>query len=305
MPPVSRKRPLPKPSLGGADLLDSIMGGISGTMQQLPTRPQGAASRKQVQFAEEEMATHFGMVRAPPTTVGMREDRNVCRNPECHGSDFDTDWRQGDRICRLCGCVQNNRSVECHDEEHRTFADDDKKESKQRTSKVMGPGVTNVSGALARVHKLTESNADAEDGISERDRKRIDAYKGKVRDLANILELHTGQITLDAQQLADDLVRSQILHEQHCGKPGGTCRLRLKQQSAALIGAALLKEAMRKHGVDRLFEELKSALKGDDVDAADASKVGRTTNIVSDLLKGRDLLKGHRFPFASSNSLRR
>lgn len=39
--------------------------------------------------------------------------------------------------------------------------------------------------------------------------------------------------------------------------------------------------------IDRLFEEVKMALRGDDVDAADAPKVGKCAQIVAKLLKGR------------------
>ena len=94
--------------------------------------------------------------------------------------------RQGDRICRHCGCVQNTRSVESQEEEHRTFADDDKKESKMRTSVMARGGGGGIGGnkSLAQAHALAQNGADAEDGLTEKDRKRIEAYRSKVRGAA-------------------------------------------------------------------------------------------------------------------------
>ena len=123
---------------------------------------------------------------------------------------------------------------------------------------------------------------------------KLELVKDKVTVLSDALEL-TDTIKFDGHMLCEDLVRKQHEHDVQCGK-GGTCRLTLRLRPAAVIAAALLKEAMRKNGIDRLFEELKKVLKGDDVDAADTGKVGKTHAIV------RDLLKGAPYPCADEDS---
>ena len=244
-----RKRPLPPSSGGGADLLDSILGGMTKTMRQLPVRPPNYRGPGSGHEEGLEIASHYGMVR-PAQGAGTVVDKLACRNPECGGREFDTDWRQGDRICRRCGAVQNHRSVESHEEEHRTFADDEKKESKQRTSQVTARGGGAVGQAnLQRVAKLADDAGDGEDGISEKDLNRINKYKEKVADLANKLEL-TGNIVREGQELCKRFVANQIAHDEGCGRPGN-CRLGFKNRSHALVAAAVLKEAMRKHDTDR------------------------------------------------------
>ena len=280
-----RKRKAPAKPPGGLNLLDSIMGGMSKTMDRLPTRKPGAAAASTGD--ELEVATHFQMVR-PPTNGGP-VDKTRCRNIECNSREFDVDMRQGDRICRNCGCVQNSRSVESYEEEKRTFADDDNKESKQRTSQVHGKGGGSVGNSgLARVHALAAAEGSDTDAFSERDQIKIDQYKTKARTIGETLEL-SQQIILEGQKLCEKLVASENLHAKECGKAGtgASCRLTFRHRSPAVVAAAVLKEAMRLHQTDRLFEELKAALKGDDVDAADAKKVGRMSVLVSELLKGR------------------
>ena len=146
-PGAKRKRPeaSSSSSSGGLDLLDSIMGGMSRTMDRIPVRKPGSASAAAVED-HLEVASHYQMVR--PSQHGVPEDKNVCRNPECGGRVFNVDMRQGDKICVNCGCVQNTRSVESYEEEKRTFADDDGKESKSRTSKAGGS--PNSSACVAR-----------------------------------------------------------------------------------------------------------------------------------------------------------
>jgi transcription initiation factor TFIIIB Brf1 subunit/transcription initiation factor TFIIB len=281
-----RKRKAPeKPRASSFDLMDSIMGGMTRTMDKVPVR--SAASRAALASEEAlESVSHYQMLRSAPEAF----DKTICRNPDCGGREFDVDMRQGDRICRLCGAVQNTRSVESYEEEKRTFADDDKKEDKSRTSAPNARGGTSVGNAnLAKVQRLAEDASDGKDGISEKDQRRIDEYKTMVRSIADAMCGVQGQIVLDAQQLSEKFVAQQLSHDRECGKPGGTCRLCLSSSRTkpALIAAALLKEALRKAGHDRLFEELKGALKAVDVAATDAKKVGRTATLVQDLLKGR------------------
>ena len=63
----------------------------------------------------------------------------------------------------VLGTVQNARSVESQQEEHRTFADDDKKESKQRTSRIdsgRGGGAVGAISGLQGAHAIAEKLAD-------------------------------------------------------------------------------------------------------------------------------------------------
>ena len=55
---------------------------------------------------------------------GSLWDVHRCRNPECRRSSFQVASRDGDRVCNYCGVVQNARSLESMEEEHRTFKDD-------------------------------------------------------------------------------------------------------------------------------------------------------------------------------------
>ena len=275
--PAAKRR---KPSSSG-DLLDSILGGIDRTMSTTP----GAFRAEE----EPEVASHYQIVRAPPASDPNR--KSMCRNWECGGTEFENDYRSGDRVCRSCGAVQNARNCESQEEEHRTFADDDKKDSKQRTSRSASTGVGMAK--LEQANQLAHGQADG-DELTHKQRKKIADYKDKVTVLSDALKL-TDTIKFDGHMLCEDLVRKQHEHDVQCGK-GGTCRLTLRLRPAALMAAAVLKEALRKNGTDRLFEELKVVLKGDDVDAADKGKVGKAHGIV------RDLLKGAPYPCADEDS---
>ena len=275
--PAAKRR---KPS-SSDNLLDSILGGIDRTMSTTP----GAFRAEE----EPEVASHYQIVRAPPASDPNR--KSMCRNWECGGTEFENDYRSGDRVCRSCGAVQNARNCESQEEEHRTFADDDKKDSKQRTSRSASTGVGMAK--LEQANQLAHGQADG-DELTHKQRKKIADYKDKVTVLSDALEL-TDTIKFDGHMLCEDLVRKQHEHDVQCGK-GGTCRLTLRLRPAALMAAAVLKEALRKNGTDRLFEELKVVLKGDDVDAADKGKVGKAHGIV------RDLLKGAPYPCADEDS---
>ena len=119
----AQRRP-PKRPIGGGSLLDNI---LSKT-----TKLHSSVRNTRVGDDTNEVATPYMMSRsacAPSSLV-------VCRMPECTPDDqsavFDIDMRNGNRVCMRCGTVQNSRSIESQEEEHRTFADDDKAESKKR-----------------------------------------------------------------------------------------------------------------------------------------------------------------------------
>lgn len=274
---IKRKRDGPA-SVGGLSLLDSILGKVDNQMRKVSKRAPGAAEDDEAL----EVASHFQMVK-PDKRIGA--ERLACRNCGCF--EMENDMRQGDRICKRCGVVQNARNVESHEEEHRTFADDDKKQDKKRAEVQSGRGGGGVGvAALSQVHQLASAQADVGGLLTEADHKRITHYQNKVRTLSDALGVSDNQaIQSDARSLCETLVENQRIHDQECGRPNG-CRLSFKFRSHALVAAGVLRTAMQKNNVNRLFEELKSALKGDDVDAADAKKVGKCAQLVRDLLKG-------------------
>jgi len=272
------KRPKAAAS-GGVDLLDSILGGLD-TMTARSSKA-GSVYRP---GDELETASHYQMLRP---SGAHSVPKGQCRNIGCEGRDFENDCRAGDRVCRLCGAVQNARNVESQEEEHRTFADDDKKESKQRTSRVDGRGGGAVGSTnLQSVHNLAEKMGTDGDGLTDRQERTIQQYQEKVGVLSAKMNLSSA-IKVDAEALCMDLVHKQKQHDAKCCE-GDKCHLHLgKLLSHALVAAALLKTAMRKDGTtDRLFLELKETLKGDDVDAADAKKIGPTYTKCEGLLKG-------------------
>ena len=174
---------------GGANLLDSLLGGMNRTMARLPTKPMSQAQR---QAEQAEAGMHYGMYKPPPQKDG-KSDPNVCRNPDCGGREFEIDWRQGDRICQSCGAVQNSRSVENRDAEYRIFQDDEKSANKERASVISGRGGGSVGQAnVAGAHALANKNAakqEGENGLTDKDHKRITDYQEKVVSLGEHLNL--------------------------------------------------------------------------------------------------------------------
>ena len=106
-------------------LLDDILGKT--------TKLHSSVRNTRVGDDANEVATPYMMSKS----ASVSSSSVVCRMPECTPPNtaaiFDIDQRHGDRVCVRCGTVQNSRSIESQEEEHRTFADDDKAESKKRT----------------------------------------------------------------------------------------------------------------------------------------------------------------------------
>ena len=185
-----RKQPTASSSSGGINLLDSIMGGMTKTMDRLPARKPGQGSSAIAQEDFQEVASHY-MMAARPAQGTDPPDKNICKNPECGGRDFNVDMRRGDKICNSCGAVQNARSLEDYSEEKRTFADDDKKQDKQRAERNGdGKASTRAGGQHAQAEKLAmKVGADGGDGISPQDEARIEKYKEAVQHLGQQLTL--------------------------------------------------------------------------------------------------------------------
>ncbi len=74
-------------------------------------------------------------VMPQPPSIGRR-----CRNQNCNASMFELAQRDGDLVCAHCGVVQNMHSLESQEEEHRSFADDDKSVSRKRAEVFQCPG---------------------------------------------------------------------------------------------------------------------------------------------------------------------
>ena len=106
-------------------LLDDILGKT--------TKLHSSVRNTRVGDDANEVATPYMMSKSASASSSSA----VCKMPECTPPNmaaiFDIDMRHGDRVCVRCGTVQNSRSIESQEEEHRTFADDDKAESKKRT----------------------------------------------------------------------------------------------------------------------------------------------------------------------------
>eukprot|EP00966_Prymnesium_polylepis_P142025 3279898-Prymnesium_polylepis.1 len=119
--------------------------------------------------------------------------------------------RGGDRICTHCGVVQNSRSLESQEEEHRTFADDDKAQDKKR-AEVSRDGRTGgivADRALAKVSSIAASSAEQDGDLTEKDFKRLDKYRVATRDLADVMSLSlSAQVVQDALDACDRYVRS-------------------------------------------------------------------------------------------------
>ena len=122
-PGAAQRRPAPKRS--GTSLLDDILGKTA--------KLHSSVRNTRVGDDANDVATPYMMSKSASASSSLL----VCRMPECTPPNtaaiFDIDMRHGDRVCVRCGTVQNSRSIESQEEEHRTFADDDKAESKKRT----------------------------------------------------------------------------------------------------------------------------------------------------------------------------
>ena len=147
---AAQRRPALKRPLGGMSLLDDILGKT--------TKLHSSVRNTRVGDDANEVATPYMMSKS----ASVSSSSVVCRMPECTPPNtaaiFDIDQRHGDRVCVRCGTVQNSRSIESQEEEHRSFADDDKAESKKRAEtndgKQGGPSLA-LALALARTQALT------------------------------------------------------------------------------------------------------------------------------------------------------
>mmetsp|Transcript_11055 Transcript_11055/g.27655 ORF Transcript_11055/g.27655 Transcript_11055/m.27655 type:complete len:400 (+) Transcript_11055:68-1267(+) len=263
------RRPAPKRPIGGGSLLDNI---LSKT-----TKLHSSVRNTRAGDDTNEVATPYMMSRsacAPSSLV-------VCRMPECtppgQSAVFDIDMRHGDRVCVRCGTVQNSRSIESQEEEHRTFADDDKAESKKRAEindgKQGGRTGDKSLGAAMGI-------ANAEPGKED---KKLEAWKNKVKDLATKMKL-SSSIKDSAFNFCTMFSESQKLHDEQC--KDANCRLRkgVLRKRDDLVAASLLQYALREQGFARQFQTFAHHLRGVD-ESQFRADVGQVFGLVKAHLK--------------------
>ena len=164
-----RKRPR------GGSLLDGLMADVAQLHRS------AAAPRAVFDDDVESAPHHCGPPPARHLGPGGPQVRETCRNAECGRSEFEVDGRRGDRICLHCGTVQNARSMESLEEEHRSFADDDKghlKKRAERPNRDGKAGSTRVDRSLQRAARLAESGEQSE--MPPKEASRQDKYVGAV-----------------------------------------------------------------------------------------------------------------------------
>ena len=177
--------PPPARAGGGGNFLDSILGNI-GKLHTEAMRGT-PAQRQQWRNSDLESDSPYMLPKAAPVgyqplAPGQRmSDYARCRNPECNSTSFDNDARGGDRVCNQCGVVQNVRSIENLEEEHRSFNDDDgKSEAKKRVERVSHDGrlVAKIGGndAMRRIHAA--ATAEGEGEKSKKDQEKLEEGPG-------------------------------------------------------------------------------------------------------------------------------
>jgi len=251
-------------------LLDDILGKT--------TKLHSSVRNTRVSDDANEVATPYMMSKSASASSSLV----VCKMPECTPPNtaaiFDIDMRHGDRVCVRCGTVQNSRSIESQEEEHRTFADDDKAESKKRTEINDGKqggrtGDRSLSGALAL------SNAD-----TGKEDKKLDAWKNKVKDVATKMKL-TSAVKDSAFNFCTMFSDSQKLHDELCKDP--KCRLRkgmLKKDD--LVASSVLMYALREQGFARQFQTFAAHLRiGNEEKEKFRAEVGQVFGLVKEHLK--------------------
>lgn len=194
---------------GGANLLDDIMRNVTQLHASLPARSRGIAAIDDDEVASPYMiskaSTNATMAVAAATSTPGMAALEVCRNAQCGRSEFEVDARRGDRICIHCGVVQNSRSLESHEEEHRTFADDDKSESKKRAEiQRDGQSGGQVSEELKKMQSLAASSGDKVGGLSDKDANRLAKVKQLIGELATRMELSGNNSVVEAAKDATE-----------------------------------------------------------------------------------------------------
>ncbi len=216
----------------------------------------------------------------------------LCRNAECAGRGlapaYETDSAHGDRICTYCGAVQNARSIENLEEEHRTFRDDDGKSQSRKRAEVQRGGRT---GTVVGNADLAQAQTIAGGGSVDKQRKEVEVLEGRVQRLAGRMQLSRAVVD-KTNHLAEQLVRSQAEHALRCGqdKGGSKCRLGKRPKHKTLVAAALINVTKRDEKTDLQFQELAEVCREADDSCASVKdlEVRQVFLLVSDLLRYGD-----------------
>jgi len=250
-------------------LLDDILGKT--------TKLHSSVRNTRVGDDANEVATPYMMSKS----ASVSSSSVVCRMPECTPPNtaaiFDIDQRHGDRVCVRCGTVQNSRSIESQEEEHRSFADDDKAESKKRAETNDGKqGGSTKDASLKTANALANAETGKED-------KKLDAWKHKVTDVATKMKL-TSVVKDSAFNFCTMFSDSQKLHDELCKDPN--CRLRkgVLRKKDDLIAASVLMHALREQGLARQFQTFAAHLSIGNAEKFRA-EVGQVFGLVKEHLK--------------------
>ena len=219
------------------------------------------------------------MMRPPPARqIGQGGPaREVCVNKECGGSEFDVDMSRGIKVCIKCAWVQNSRPLESYEEEHRSFADDDKGHLKKRAERANRDGKsggTGVAAALQRAARLADSGEKSEMPACWASRQ--DKYVGAVRSLASSISSNVPGVVIEsAVHSARQLVQAMMDHDKHCTIP--KCRLSGKPKHASIVGAALLRLAALNYSYAYQMQDMVFYLKAEGVDTTREQASRRAT----------------------------
>ena len=260
--------------------LDAILADVSTLHKTARNAPKRKMQDHSLEVYSPFLLARQPQTAAPQNTTTHQSQVELCRNLECSGRNmtpaFEVDSRHGDRICTHCGAVQNVRSIENLEEEHRTFNDDDGKSKSRKRAEVQrdGRSSTNVGDQnLARAAQIAGATAESGDAFSDAERKRLDQIQGKINMLSSHMQL-SGATVDKARHLAEQIVLSQIEHDKRCSlscqesvdnvdKPKQKCRLSKRPKHKTIIAAALINVAKREDMHDIQFQELAEACRVD------------------------------------------
>eukprot|EP00327_Prymnesium_parvum_P002378 CAMPEP_0182838416 /NCGR_PEP_ID=MMETSP0006_2-20121128/23294_1 /TAXON_ID=97485 /ORGANISM="Prymnesium parvum, Strain Texoma1" /LENGTH=397 /DNA_ID=CAMNT_0024967443 /DNA_START=37 /DNA_END=1228 /DNA_ORIENTATION=+ len=272
--------------------LDHALSSISQLHAPLSTRGPSAPPLESDETASPYLISKASTATMWPTSSSNSPALAVCRNPQCGRSDFEVDARRGERTCTHCGAVQNTRSLESQEEEHRTFADDDKSESKKRAEVSRDGQGGGAAGPkeLQRTMQLANASAERPGELTQKDHERVQKYKKAISELAIALGITEHSAAVDeSMHLALTYVESVLAHKQCC-KELDKCRLS-KTHNAELIAAGLLRMGMIKNSLNRQLAQFAAAL----------NKMGKEAT-ASTVYAACDLVKSHISSFSEDKA---
>jgi len=266
-----------KRPLSGGSLLDDILSKTTKLHSSVKVSRGGDDAL--------ETASPYMLARAQQPAAGAAAGPSTkCRNPTCQSELFDIDWRHGDRVCQRCGVIQNSRSMESQEEEHRTFADDENKESKKRSEVNDGTQGGRTGDASLRT-AAGLANLGGSAGM-DKEAKKLKAFQEKVKDICRDMEL-PHSIRETAMNLLTNYTTSTVKHDDKCQNPN--CRLRRRPKKESLVAASVCKMALKQNGLDRQFQEFAKVVRDQSDGETLVSDVSKAHGVVSELVKAFDI----------------